>query len=265
MGIPKAAKRRSFFARIWAKLIAHERRHRLLRPGEGVVAAVSGGPDSMCLAHYLYQRSKKLGLGLKIVHIHHGLRGHEAERDAAFVQRLEKKLGVPVEVLRVDLGPRARTERRGIEEAGRAVRYQTLSRVAARYGFNKVATGHTLSDHAETVLLHLLRGTEPKGLLGIPIKRQLRVESSEFRGGQKAAKLEVVRPILCLTREEVLEYLRFFGLSYRVDKTNRNQRFLRNWVRRRLIPLLETKNPKLAQHLGVLSKKLRRQLSVGSG
>ena len=236
-------RRRSFLARVWARLLRFERAHALLRPGAGVVAAVSGGPDSVCLLHYLSRRAKALGFPLAAVHVHHGLRGAAADRDARFAVVLANQLGVANGVHMVDTKTLARKEKRSLEDAARVLRYQALEHSAKGLRYPRIATAHTLSDHAETVLLHLLRGTDPKGLLGIPIQRE-----------------NIVRPLLCLTREEVLEYLRFFKLDYRTDETNRDEDFTRNWVRRRVIPLLKKKSPKLEEHLGLMSEKLRQQL-----
>jgi len=242
--------------RVWAKLLAFERKHGLLKHGQGVVAAVSGGPDSVCLAHYLSRRSRKLGFPLSLAHVHHGLRGAPADRDRSFVLQLAMRLDAGIDLVSADVRALARKERRSLEDAARSARYAALRSVARKRGYPLVATAHTLSDHAETVILHLLRGTEPEGLLGIPVSRPL----DAGRRTQDARRKTLVRPLLCLTRDEVMEYLRFFKLDSRVDETNRDEAFTRNWVRRRVIPLLKKKSPRLEQHLGLLSAKLASKL-----
>lgn len=238
-----------FYASVWARLVAFELERELLPPGARVLAAVSGGPDSTCLAHYLAQRAKRLGLRVTLAHVHHGLRGRAADADAAFVLGLGKRLGLPVETARADVRGLARSERRSLEDAARKARYDALAALARRRDCSLVATGHTLSDHAETVLLHLLRGTQPEGLLGIPARRPL------------PPGLEVVRPLLRLRRDDVLGYLRYFKLRYRNDASNRDEALTRNWVRRNVIPLLKKKNPKLEENLGILSDNLCARLS----
>ncbi len=141
----------------------------------------------------------------------------------------------------------AEKERRSLEDAGRALRYRALARLAKAGGFTKVAVGHHQDDNAETLLLHLLRGTTAKGLAGIPPKR-----------GLTGCRAELVRPLMALTREEVRDYCLANRLSWREDASNRCEDFTRNWVRRRLIPLMETKSPRLLEHLARISQDVRR-------
>lgn len=241
MPLPKA---------LLSKLAAFDRAERLLRPRDRVLAAVSGGPDSVCLAHRLAWLAPRRGLRVSVLHMHHGLRGLEADRDAGSVRRLCLRLGLPFVLRRLPVAAAAQAERRSLEDAGRALRYRTLAAEARRLGCNKVATGHQLDDHAETLLLHLLRGTKVKGLAGIPPRRPL----------QGAAGVEVVRPLLCLTRAEVRRYLKAFGVPSREDRTNRSEEFTRNWVRRKLLPVLEQRNPRIREHLMVLAREVRRLL-----
>lgn len=249
-------RKKEFAARVWSKLIAYERHMGFFKPGDRVLAAVSGGPDSVCLAHFLAQRQRQKRFTLRLLHIHHGLRGRESDRDASFVVELAKSLGVAAEQVRVKVKERAARRGKGLEDAGRELRYQALLETARRHRCGKVAIGHQLDDQAETVLLHLLRGTKLQALGGIAPRRPL-------SGG-----IELVRPLLPLTRKEILEYLRQHRLSYRTDRSNGDPRFLRNWIRAEVITLLEKRNPRIREHLSgvaeqVRSASLRRRTADG--
>jgi tRNA(Ile)-lysidine synthase len=239
-------RRKEFAARVWSKLIAFEKREKLLRPGDKVLAGVSGGPDSVCLAHYLASRRRRLGFTLALLHVHHGLRGRRADRDAAFVRRLGKTLGTVVTVSRAAVAAQARKRGKGLEDAGRELRYAALARRARKLGFNKVATGHQLDDQAETVLLHLLRGTRLAALGGMSPRRAL------------APGVELIRPLLALSRADVEAYLDVHELSWREDESNADPKFTRNWIRREALPLLERRNPRLKERLAGLSDQVRR-------
>lgn len=207
-----------------------------------MLAAVSGGPDSVCLAHWLWLRSKKHRVSLALAHVHHGLRGREADADEAFVWKLARDWEVPVFTRRVRTAEAAKREKRSVEDAARKLRYEALAEIAREHRFNKVAVAHHADDQAETVLLHLLRGTNPKGLAGIPERRLL------------AKGVELVRPFLTLTKEDVLAYLKFYKLKSRKDRTNKDLKHTRNWVRLKLLPLLKAKNPRIREHLIELAR-----------
>jgi tRNA(Ile)-lysidine synthase len=246
MAAPRSAPRRKeFAARVWSKLVAFEKRHALLPPGGRVLAAVSGGPDSVALAHWLSVQARRKGLTVALLHVNHGLRGRAAERDAAFVRALGARLGLRASVVRADVRGRARRSGAGLEAAGRAERYRALTARARRGRFDAVATGHQLDDQAETVLLHLLRGTSLEGLGGIPPRRAL------------APGVELIRPLLPLTRAEVLAYLEVHGLQWREDATNRDPAFTRNWVRAEILPLLEARAPGVKERLSAIAERVR--------
>lgn len=235
-----------------SRLAAFDRSEGLLARGDRVLAAVSGGADSVCLAHWLAGRRAKGRLaGLTLVHLHHGLRGPAADRDAALVRALAARLKTPFLLEALDVRGLAAARRGGLEDAGRAARFAALARLAKTGGFSKVALGHHSDDNAETVLLHLLRGTKAKGLAGIPPSRPL-----------PGCAARVVRPLLALTREETRAYCREFGLRWREDATNRDEGFARNWVRRRLIPLMESRSPRLREHLAALAADVRAALKT---
>lgn len=241
-------KRQEFAARVWSKLVAFDKRLDLLPPGARVLAGVSGGPDSVCLAHWLSVLKRRKGLDVALLHVHHGLRGKEADRDARFVLALGEKLGLPASVVKTDVKALARERCMGLEDAGRKARYEALAARAKRGRRRIVATGHQRDDQAETVLLHLLRGTSAAGLAGMPARRPL------------APGVELVRPLLPLTRAEVDAYLRAHGLTARTDASNASEAFERNWVRRKLLPLLEKRRPGVKDRLAALADDVRARL-----
>ena len=238
-------RRAEFAARVWSKLVAFEREQDLLPRGRRVLVAVSGGPDSVCLAHFLAQMSRRKGLPLELFHVHHGLRGREADRDASSVEKLGRALGFRVRVARAGVKALAKKRGLGLEEAGRKERYRLLAARARRGGFDAVATGHHLDAQAETVILHLLRGTSLEGLGGIAPSRPL------------APGVALIRPLLALTRAEIRVYLELHGLASREDRTNRDRTFARNWVRAEVLPLLETRAPGVKERLSRIAAKVR--------
>jgi tRNA(Ile)-lysidine synthase len=193
----------------------------MFEPGVGVVVAVSGGADSLALLHVLHDLAPELRLRLGVGHLHHGLRGDEADADAEFVQQAAAELSLPCVVERVDVAARARDEGIGVEHAGRRARYEFLERVARELGASRIALGHTGSDVVETVLMNLLRGAGLDGLLGIPPRRG-----------------RIVRPLIRASRRETEAFCRSRGLEPRSDRTNLDERFLRARVRCQVLPAL---------------------------
>jgi tRNA(Ile)-lysidine synthase len=196
----------------------------LLSGGEAVLVAVSGGQDSVALFDVLRQLAPAMRLRLAIAHLHHGLRGAEADGDEALVRRLAESAGAAFRARRLDVPALARESGRSFEEAGREARYEFFESVRRELGADVVALGHTASDRAETLLMNLLRGTGLDGLGSIPPKRG-----------------HIVRPLILATREETLAHCRRKGLELAVDRTNLAPGHLRNKVRLELLPLLERK------------------------
>jgi tRNA(Ile)-lysidine synthase len=200
------------------------RRYGMLAGGETVVVAVSGGPDSMALLHLLRRLRDELNLRLHVVHVDHGL--HRAsEAHARFVRHTAAAWGISATVCRVGARLAARRGPRTLEEAARALRYAALARVARRVRASHVAVAHTADDQAETVLLWLVRGAGSDGLAGMPAIRPM-------------DGLRIIRPLLDLWRQDVVDYLKVTRVPYRQDPTNRQRRPLRNRVRRDLLPHL---------------------------
>ena len=227
------------------KVLAYMREKKLVSPGEKMVVAVSGGPDSVCLLHILSGLRKDLGIKLHIAHLNHRLRGKDSEADAKYVAGLAKRLSLPYTIASRDVKSYRKQHRLSLEEAARLVRYDFLAGVAKEVGAQKVAAGHTSDDHIETLLMHLIRGSGIRGLRGLMPVTKLNVS-----GG----KLTVIRPLLCLSREDTLAYCRALKLKPRLDVSNLSLEPLRNKVRRRLIPELQKYNPQIDRALLRLSR-----------
>lgn len=223
------------------RLQATIRRYGLLERGQAVLVAVSGGVDSMVLLHGLLAIRDGWGLRLALGHLHHGLRGAEADRDAAFVEEAARGLGLPVTVGRAEI---VRRGGQSLQEAAREARYAFLGRVAREQGLGRIALGHTGDDVAETFLMNLLRGAGARGLGSVPPARE---------GG-------IIRPLIDLGREDVEAFARERGIAYVADSSNAAERYLRNRVRHRLIPLLAKEfNPQIARALGRTALLLREE------
>jgi tRNA(Ile)-lysidine synthetase, N-terminal domain len=225
----------------WEKFKKNIEAAGLVQPGDRVIAAVSGGPDSTCLLHLLWRLKKTMPIELFAVTMDHGLR-KQAAREISIVERFGKKLGIPVISRRIPVRQYAETHSLSLETAGRTLRYRTLAAVAEEFSANKIATGHTADDNAETVIMWLIRGTGSDGLAGIPPCRE----------GEKG--MRVIRPILPVTRAEVMEYVKGQKIPYSVDRSNFQLDFTRNRIRHGVIPMLKKYNPCLVQHLYNLSR-----------
>lgn len=215
-------------------------RHGMTRPGDVVVVAVSGGPDSVCLLHVLHRLSEELRLGVIAAHFDHGWRPGEDEEETELVRGLALSLGVPFETAKMGV-VEARPPSR--EEAARDARYDFLEGVRARHLASKIAVGHHLHDQSETLLMRLLRGSGVSGLGAIPPVREGRI----------------IRPLIEATKQEIERYLRETGTRYAIDSSNLNPELLRNRVRQELIPLLQKYQPRLIERLGETAALLREE------
>jgi len=200
-------------------------RYNMFSPGDRVLVGVSGGPDSVCLLHILNRCRKDMALSLHVVHINHGIRKRESKREEKFVSHLAGRMGLPITVKSLDVPSYARRKKLTVEEAARDMRYSAFEQLAGKLNAKKIALGHTASDQVETVLMHLLRGSGPQGLSGIPPVRKL---------GSTA----VVRPLIEVNREEILNYLKKNKLTFCLDSSNRKTEYFRNKIRLKLLPLL---------------------------
>lgn len=191
-----------------------------------IVVAVSGGADSVALLHALCSLKEELGLSVSACHINHNLRGEESDGDEQYVRNLCEKLGVPLNVYSVDVRGSAK-KHESTEETARKLRYECFEKEATEKNA-LIATAHTASDNAETVIMNILRGTGTKGLCGIPVKRGY-----------------IVRPLLGCTREDIEEYCKSNSLRFVTDSTNLSDDYTRNRIRHNVIPLLSEFNPSL--------------------
>ena len=206
------------------------REHDLLRAGDRVAVAVSGGADSVALLRLLLELRSELGIVVSVAHLNHQLRGADAERDAGFVAELAERHGLEFHLATRDVRAYAVEHKLSLEAAGRRLRYAFFSALVDEHKVDKVATAHTLDDQAETVLLKLLRGSWLRGLAGI--HPRLRAEDG---------RIWVVRPLLATSRREVEAYLQRLQQPWREDLSNQDRRFRRNRVRQ-LLPQLEAEH-----------------------
>ena len=205
----------------------------LVQPGEEVVCAVSGGADSVALLFALYLLKEKLQIRLSAAHFNHHLRGAESDQDQAFVEDFCSRYDIPL----YKGGAAVETGPKGLEAAARDARYGYLKTLPG-----KIATAHTADDNAETVLMHLIRGTGLKGLGGI---------------APKSGKL--IRPMLTVTRQDVMAFLQEWNLPHVEDQSNHTDQFLRNRLRHHVMPLLNRENPRLAENVSAMAMQLRQE------
>ncbi|MFH1084522.1 MAG: tRNA lysidine(34) synthetase TilS, partial [Chloroflexota bacterium] len=231
--------------------------HAVAAPGDALVVGVSGGPDSLCLLHVLRAMAPDLGLALHVGHLDHTLREESAD-EAAFVAALCAAWGVPCTVERRDVAALAAQRRASLEEAARQERYAFLCALARRVEATAVAVAHHADDQAETVLMHLLRGSGLAGLRGmLPVAwlDELRLGASPVPADER---LRLVRPLLEVPRADILAYCAAHGLQPRYDRSNLDTTFFRNRLRHELLPVLETYNPNIRN-------VLRRTAQVAAG
>ena len=222
----------------------------MLKPGLRLAVGLSGGADSVALVRALAARAAELGLVLHAAHLHHGLRGEEADADLAFARELAGGLGLPFHEGRIDVvaeaqaNPASGKPAESIEEAARRVRYAWFRQLMAAGEVDAVATAHTLDDQAETVLAKFLRGAWTEGLSGIhPVL--------EFPEGR------ILRPLMATSRAEIETYLGELGQGWCEDSSNRHLTYTRNRIRHELLPLLEGWNPRLREHLSQMAELAR--------
>ena len=213
------------------RLLKFAREQNLIAPGDTVICAVSGGADSVAMLFALYLLREKLGITLEAAHFNHNLRGEESLRDETFVRELCARYEIPLHVASGEIRP----GKKGLEAAARDARYAFLESLPG-----KIATAHTADDNAETILMHLVRGTGLKGLGGIAPQRG-----------------KLIRPMLGITRREVEDFLAEWHLPHVEDSTNKTDAFLRNRLRHHVMPLLTAENPRIAENLSQMALRLR--------
>lgn len=206
--------------------------HHMVEKDGRILAAVSGGADSLCLLLLLHELRDELGFTLCAIHVEHGIRGEESLRDAAFVEKTCGEYGIPCKVCRCKALEYAREKGQTVEEAARELRYGLFQEAAQEFGADRIAVAHNQNDCAETMLFHLARGTGLKGLRGIlPVRGQ------------------VIRPLLCIGRREIEEYLARRGQAFCVDRTNGELLYARNKIRHQALPPLVEVNANAVSHM----------------
>ncbi len=216
------------------------KKYSMLNPGDRVLVAVSGGPDSVCLLSVLHVLAKDLDLELHVAHLDHLFRGKESADEALFVSDLAKKFGIPSTIEKVDVPAYCLERGLSPQEGAREVRYDFLQRVAKTVGASQIATGHTANDQAETFLMRLIRGAGASGLSAIPPVRE-----------------NIIRPLIEATRDEVLGYLNETGLAFVTDPSNAKPVYTRNRIRMEVLPVLQRFNPRIVATLAAEAGQLR--------
>lgn len=233
----------SFQAKIWQKLIKFDKENKFFKTKQNVLIALSGGADSVALLHFACALAKKMQFKVYACHVNHNLRT-TAKRDENLVVNLCKELDIPLIVKKVAVKTLAKKEKLSLEHAARKLRYKALEEAAKKFNCKVLVFAHHADDNVETFLLNLLRGTQLKGLGGIPAARPF--------GG-----LKIIRPFLCLSKQEILEYCTCHNLPYENDETNFDDIYTRNFIRLNLLPMLEKKQPQIRKHILNLCKQVQ--------
>lgn len=224
------------------KVEEYIRQYHMVEKGDRIVLGVSGGADSISLFFVMLELREKYNIEMVVVHVNHGIRGEEAERDENYVKSLCESHGVVFESVHADVKGLAKKEKLSEEEAGRNVRYEAFANAAKQHHCNKIAVAHNQNDVSETVLLNLFRGSGIKGLIGI----------EPVRGN-------IIRPLLCVKRSEIEAYLSRKGIGYQEDATNYEENYTRNKIRLNILPYAEREiNERVSEHIaksaGILSE-----------
>lgn len=199
-------------------------RNRLIEEADRILVGFSGGPDSVALLHILHGLRRRLQFSMGALYINHQLRPRAARKEARFCGNLCDRLKIPYYYEEVNIKLLAEEEKAGIEETARNHRYLIFGRVAAKYGYNKIAVGHHRDDRVETVLFNLIRGSGRAGLSGMPARRG-----------------KIIRPLFDLSREQIIDYLKHNKLEYMIDRSNLSRQYTRNRIRLDVLPLIEQK------------------------
>ena len=227
---------------MYKKVMSYIKDNNLINPKDRILVALSGGPDSVCLLNILYNLKEELDIEIGAAHLNHMLRDEDAFQDEEYVKNLCESFDIPCFVKRVDINKYSKENKMSSEMAGRDARYNFFDEVIREHGYNKIATAHNANDQAETILFRLMRGTGIEGLCGIKVCRD-----------------KIIRPILCLSRKEVEEYIEVNNLKPRIDKTNFEKIYNRNKIRLDILPYIkENFNEDIIQTLNRMSVLLQK-------
>jgi len=223
------------------------RNYEMVKPCDTVLAAVSGGPDSVFMLHALNKLKRKLEVKeIAVCNLDHGIRDEESREDSLFVKKLAGELGLKFIHKKISLKG-SKSKEFSLEEIARDARYKFFRTAARKTSATVVATGHTLDDQAETILMRLIKGCSLKGIVGISPTRE-------------DGDLRIIRPLAELQKSEIVSYLHEAGIPYRIDRTNLEDKYFRNVVRKEIVPFLEKYNPRLKRSLFNLAEHLREDL-----
>lgn len=203
-----------------------------LRLGDKVLVAVSGGIDSVLLLYLFNKYKNEIGIEIEAAHINHMLRAKESDKDQELVEKLTSNWNIPLHTINIDVKRISKRNKWSIEEGARKLRYEYLKNLKEEFGFKKIAVAHHHKDQAETILMHLIRGTGAKGLRGMFVDKD-----------------NIIRPLLNITREEIEDKIKELELEYRTDKSNLETRYARNRIRLKLLPILKKYNPQIENNL----------------
>ncbi len=223
--------------------------HKLINKGDKILIGVSGGPDSVCLLDLLFKIKDKYNLEISIIHINHGLRGKDSEKDQILVNKLAKKYKIPIIIKRINVKNYQKKNKLSLEEAARDLRHRVFSLACQQKKINKVALAHTSSDQVETVLMNFLRGAGIKGLSGMNYRKDFKVLTNN-----EQINFQIIRPLLDCSKKEILNYLKQEKLNFNLDKTNFDLNFTRNRIRHKVIPVLKKINSSIEENILVQAK-----------
>ncbi len=227
----------------WERVDNFFKKWKMAERGENILLGISGGADSICLARYFIMKRETLALNLYAVHVNHMLRGEEAKRDEEFVRDFCRQWNIPLHVEYRDIKKESQEKKCSEEEAGRFARYECFEKYARQYQCSKIAVAHHQNDAAETILFRMLRGTGVQGMAGIlPVNGK------------------IIRPFLCLSREEITDILKNSDQDYVNDSSNKSEEYSRNYIRHRILPEMESVNQKATAHISELGMQMQELL-----
>ncbi len=221
------------------------KKNKQITKSDRILVAFSGGKDSVCLLFLLLELRERFHFDLGACHVHHGIRGSEADEDLAFCRDFCMAKNVPFYAEYIDTPTFAKSNGLGLEESARILRYDALAKVATKDGYNKIATAHTASDQAETILLHLIRGSGFHGMRGIPSRRG-----------------NIIRPLLPFYKEEILAFLNNLHIEFKEDSTNADTIYSRNRLRANILPEIKKINPMAERSLVRFSEIAEEQSAL---
>ncbi|MCA0972699.1 tRNA lysidine(34) synthetase TilS [Halobacillus litoralis] len=224
------------------------KKHQLIRPNETVIAAVSGGPDSMAMLHFLTKLRKEWSLTIMAVSVDHGLRGKESQEDLEYVKRMCQEWDVPCTGAHVDVKAYKDSEGLGTQEAARQLRYQVFEQQMNQWNADVLVTAHHGDDQIETIMMQMATSARPEAVKGIPVERP-------FAGGR------LVRPFLAVSKDDIEHYVANHSIHPRLDPSNEETTYQRNAFRKRVVPFLKEQNPKVHQHMQAMSERMQENQS----